>query len=198
MSEISNIDSLNARLAPSDQITEITDDFKVPQADQGRYKVLICTPSHTQSFITSPGDTIRKKEVRNQGWVQDPHDTKYITLYPDDFIHSEYTGNNGELVTAQRPFTLDMPGFDIHAPHPMSIKLRSVSNGDRSLATLQTGEVLSVRREPLWSLERELGDGSGTYVIGTLGTEDQAGYAKCTEGTTLGGSWTLRSNASGM
>jgi len=56
--------------------------------------------------------------------------------------------------------------------------IRSVSNGDRSLAQLQTGEVLSVRRVPLWDLERELGDGGGTYVIGTLEIDDQAGYAK--------------------
>jgi hypothetical protein len=142
--------------APSEQITEIIRVFRVPEASEGRYKVYICTPSLTQSFLTLPGDTIRKKE---QGWIQEPRGTRYITLYPDDFIHSEYTGNSNELVIGQLPFTSDMPGFDVDAPRPMCIKLRSVSNGDRSLAELQTGEVLSVRRVPLWYLERELGDG---------------------------------------
>ena len=165
----------------------------MPEVDGGRYKVYICTPSRTQSFLTSPGDTIRKTE---QGWIQEPRGTRYITPYPDDFIHSEYVGNCNEIVIGQLPFTMDMPGFDIDAPRPMSIKLRSVSNGDRSLAELQTGEVLSVRRVPLWNLERELGDGEGTYVIGTLGVDDQAGYAKCSEDTARGGSSTTRSNAS--
>jgi hypothetical protein len=99
-------------------------------------------------------------------------------------------------VIGQLPFTMDMPGFDIDAPRPMYIKLRSVSNGDRSLADLQTGEVLSVLRVPLWNLERELGDGGGTYVIGTLGIDDQAGYAKCSEDTVCGIASGVRSSAS--
>lgn len=177
---MSSIDSVNDTLAPPKQITEIIREFKVPEADGGRYKVYICTPSRTQSFLTSPGDTIRKKE---KGLVREPRGTRHITLYPDDLIHSEYIGDDNQLVIGQLPFTMDMPGFTIDAPSPMSIKLRSVSNGDRSLAELQTGEVLSVRRVPLWDLERELGDGGGTYVIGTLGIDDQAGYAKCSEDT---------------
>jgi hypothetical protein len=193
MSQISSINSVNATLAPSEQITEIIDSFKVPRADEGRYKVYICTPSRTQSFLTLPGDTIRKKE---QGWIREPRGTRYITLYPDDFIHSEYIGDNSVLVIGQRPFALDMPGFDIDAPGPMSINLRSVSNGDRSLAELKTGEVLSVRRVPLWNLERELGDGGGTYVIGTLGIDDQAGYAKCSEDTVFGIPSDVRSSPS--
>jgi hypothetical protein len=193
MSRISSIDSLNARLAPSEQITEIIRDFKVPEADEGRYKVFICTPSRTQSFLTLPGDPFRKTK---QAWIQEPRGTKHITLYPDDFIHSEYIDDDNEIVIGQLPFTMDMPGFDIDAPRPMSIKLRSVSNGDRSLAKLQTGEVLSVRRVPLWNLERELGDGGGTYVIGTLGTDDQAGYAKCSEDTVHGIASSVRSSAS--
>jgi hypothetical protein len=187
------MDSLNARLAPSEQITEIIRDFKVPEADEGRYKIFICTPSRTQSFLTLPGDTIRKKE---QGRIREPRGTRYITLYPDDFIHSEYIGDDNEVVIGQLPITMDMPGFDIDAPRPMSIKLRSVSNGDRFLAELQTGEVLEVRRVPLWNLERELGDGGGTYVIGALGTDDQAGYAKCSEDTVFGIPSGVRSSAS--
>ena len=193
MSRISSIDSVNASLGPSQQITEIIREFKIPQTDEGRYKVFICTPSRTQSFVTLPGDIIRKKE---KGCIRDPRGTRYITLYPDDFIHSEYVGDNNGIVIAQLPFTSDMPGFDIDAPRPMSIELRSVLYGDRSLAELQTGEVLSVRRVPLWDLERELGDGGGTYVIGTLGTDDQAGYARCSEDTVRGSPSTVRSSGS--
>jgi hypothetical protein len=91
MSRISNIDSVNASLEPSEQINKIIREFKVPEADEGRYKVYICTPSRTQSFLTSPGDTFRKKE---QGWVREPRGTRYITLYPNDFIHSEYIGDD--------------------------------------------------------------------------------------------------------
>jgi hypothetical protein len=192
MSRISSIDSVNTRLAPSEQITEIIREFKVPEADEGRHKVYICTPSRTQSFLTLPGDTIRKME---QGLIREPRGTRYITLYPDDFIHSEYIGDNNELVIGQRPFTLDMPGFNIDAPSPMSLKLRSVSNGDRSLAELKTGEVLSVRRIPLWNLERELRDGGATYVVGTLGIDDQAGYAKCSDNTGCGRASGTRSSA---
>jgi hypothetical protein len=133
MSPITSIDSLNARLAPSNQITEIIDSFKVPRADEGRYKVFICTPSRTQSFLTLSGDTIRKTE---QGWIRDLRGTRYITLYPDDFIHSEYISNDNDVVIGQLPFTMDMPGFNVDAPSPMSLKLRSVSHGDRSLAEL--------------------------------------------------------------
>jgi hypothetical protein len=193
MSLITSIDSVNAKLVPSEQITEIFQEFKVPEADEGRYKVFICTPSRTQSFLTSPGDTVRKME---QGLIREPRGTRFITLYPDDFIHSEYIGDDNEVVIGQLPFTSDMPGFDIDAPSPMSLKLRSVSNGDRSLAELQTGEVLSVRRVPLWNLERELGDGGGTYVIGTLGMDDQAGYAKCSEDTVGGIHSAIRPSAS--
>jgi hypothetical protein len=193
MSLITSIDSVNAKLVPSEQITEIFQEFKVPEADEERYKVFICTPSRTQSFLTSPGDTVRKME---QGLIREPRGTRYITLYPDDFIHSEYIGDDNEVVIGQLPFTSDMPGFDIDAPSPMSLKLRSVSNGDRSLAELQTGEVLSVRRVPLWNLERELGDGGGTYVIGTLGMDDQAGYAKCSEDTVGGIHSAIRPSAS--
>ena len=193
MSLITSIDSVNARLAPSKQIIEIIREFEVPEANEGRYKIYICTPSRTQSFLTSPGDTIRKKE---QGWIQEPQGTRYITLYPDDFIHSEYIGDNNEIVIGQLPFTMDMPGFDIDAPSPMSVKLRSVSHGDRSLAELKTGEVLSVRRVSLWNLERELGDGGGTYVIGTLGIDDQAGYTKCSEDTVCSGLSSIRSTVS--
>jgi hypothetical protein len=193
MSRISSIDSVNTTLAPSEQITEIIREFKVPEVDEGRYKVYICTPSRTQSFLTSPGDTIRKAA---QGWIQEPRGTRYITLYPDDFIHSEYIGDDHEVVIGQLLFTSDMPGFDIDAPRPMSVKLRSVSNGDRSLAELKTGEVLSVRRVPMWNLERELGDGGGTYVIGTLRIDDQAGYAKCSEDTVCGIASGVRSSAS--
>ena len=193
MSRVSSIHSVNAKLVPLEQITEIIQEFKVPEADEGRYKIYICTPSRTQSFLTLPGDTIRKKK---QGWLQEPQGTRYITLYPDDFIHSEYIGDNNEVVIGQLPFTSDMPGFNIDAPSPMSLKLRSVSNGDRSLAELQTGEVLSVRRVPLWNLERERGDGGGTYVIGTLGIDDQASYAKCSENTVCGVASGVRSSAS--
>lgn len=193
MSLITSIDSVNAKLVPSEQITEIFQEFKVPEADEERYKVFICTPSRTQSFLTSPGDTVRKME---QGLIREPRGTRYITLYPDDFIHSEYIGDDNEVVIGQLPFTSDMPGFDIDALSPMSLKLRSVSNGDRSLAELQTGEVLSVRRVPLWNLERELGDGGGTYVIGTLGMDDQAGYAKCSEDTVGGIHSAIRPSAS--
>jgi hypothetical protein len=192
MSRISNIDSVNASLEPSEQINKIIREFKVPEADEGRYKVYICTPSRTQSFQTSPGDTIRKKE---QGWIREPRGTRYIPLYPDDFIHSEYIGDDNEVVIGQLPFTSDMPGFDIDAPRPMSVKLRSVSHGYRLLAELQTGEVLSVRRVPLWNLERELGNGGGPYVIGTLGIDDQAGYAKCSEDTVCGIASDIRSSA---
>jgi hypothetical protein len=113
MSLITSIDSLNARLAPSEQITKIVQDYKVPEANEGQYKVFICTPSRTQSFLTLPGDPFRKKE---QGRIQEPHGTRYITLHPDDFIHSEYIGDDNVLVIGQLTFTSDMPGFDIDAP----------------------------------------------------------------------------------
>ena len=185
-----SIQSANAKLSPSEQITEIVDDFEVPSADVGRYEVLICTPTHAQAFPTLPDDTIRKRRVLR---VQNPLGTEYITTYGDDIVQTERVGDNGQPVTTPRSFAVDEAGFSLRAKHPMTFKLHSASHEDRLLADLGTGEELSVWRMPSGALKRETGAKGEryTYDIGTLGPDDQAGYARCSDDT-------LRDNCSGM